>query len=165
MTRRINFFITGAILIILGVITINYPLEAIMSAGFFIGLGLIASGINYFTGFKFLRLKRFLVWGVLDIAAGVIMLLQPGITAFIMPFVIAFWLFTEGVARTCTAFWLGGAGIQGWKFILLNGLLLIACAVLMCISPLNSALSVMAVLSGILMVSGLFVIFEGLITL
>ncbi len=165
MSRRINFFITGAILIILGVITINHPLEAIMSVGFFMGLGLIASGINYFTGFKFLRLKRFLVWGVLDIIAGLIMLLQPGISAFIMPFVIAFWLFTEGVARTCTAFWLGGANVQGWKFILINGLLLIGCAVLMCVSPLNSALSVMGVLAGILVFSGVFVIFEGLITL
>ncbi|MBQ9595710.1 MAG: DUF308 domain-containing protein [Synergistaceae bacterium] len=165
MSRRINFFITGVILIILGVITLHHPLEAIMSAGFFIGLGLIASGINYFTGFKFLKLKRFLVWGLLDLVAGVIMLLQPGISAFIMPFVIAFWLFTAGVARTCTAFWLGGASIPGWKFILINGLLLIACAVLMCISPLNSALSVMAVLSGILIVSGVFVIFEGFITL
>lgn len=160
---RINFFVTGAILIILGLITLYYPIEAIMSAGFFIGLGLIGSGINYFTGFKFLGLKRFLLWGVLDLISGVIMILQPGITAFIMPFVIAFWLFTEGIARTCTAFWLGGASIQGWKFMLINGLLLIAFAILMCISPLNSALSVMGVLAGVLITSGLFVIFEGYI--
>ena len=160
---RINFLITGLILIILGAVCMYYPVEAIMSAGFFIGLGLIASGINYFTGFVMLRLKRFLVWGLLDFIAGVVLMLQPGLSAFLLPFVIAFWLFTVGVSRTCTSFWLGGANIPGWRFMLIDGLLLIACAVLMCVSPLNSALSVMAVLSGVLIFSGVFIILEGYI--
>ena len=160
---RINFLVTGLILIILGAITLYYPVESIMSAGFFIGLGLIASGINYFTVFTFFRLKRFIVWGLLDLIAGVVLMLQPGLSAFIIPFVIAFWLFTVGVSRTCTSFWLGGANIPGWRFMLLNGLLLIACAVLMCVSPLNSALSVMGILSGVLIISGVFIILEGCI--
>ena len=160
---RINYIVTGIILIALGAMTLYYPLEAIMSAGFFIGLGLIASGINYFTGFTFFRLKRFIVWGLLDLVAGVVLMLQPGLSAFLLPFVIAFWLFSVGVSKTCTSFWLGGANIPGWRFMLLDGLLLIACAVLMCVSPLHSALSVMAVLSGVLIISGVSVILEGCI--
>ena len=43
---RTNYIITGVIQIILGVLTMRYPLEAIMSAGVIIGIGLVASGLN-----------------------------------------------------------------------------------------------------------------------
>ena len=42
---RTNYIITGVIQIILGVLTMRYPLEAIMSAGVIIGIGLVASRV------------------------------------------------------------------------------------------------------------------------
>ena len=158
---RWNFCITGIILIILGVLTFRYPVEAIMTAGFFIGCGLIASGLNYFSGWYFFRLKRFIALGLLDLLAGVIMILQPGLSAFLMPFVIGLWLLSTGIARTCAAFWLGGAKIQGWWYMLLNGLVLIISALLMCASPLISAISIMYLLAGILIIDGILEIVEG----
>ena len=160
---RINFYIDGIILIILGALTLRYPLEAIMSAGFIIGVGLVASGLNYFSGFYFFRIRRFIILGLLDIIAGAVMIIQPGLTAFIIPFIIAAWLFTTGITRTCAAFWLGGAEISGWWLVLINGITLILLAVLMCVSPLSSALSVMMILACVLIASGVLVILEGCI--
>ena len=162
-TSRINFYINGIILIILGCLSLNYPIEALMSAGFFIGLGLIASALNYFTGFYYFRLKRFIIWGILDLIAGILLFLQPGMTAFLIPFAVAFWLFTVGVSRACAALWLGGGKIPGWWVMLLNGIALIILALLMSLSPVVSALSVMMVLGCGLIIEGVLAIAEGCI--
>ena len=154
-------YITGAILILLGILAFMRPVSALVSVGFFIGCGLVASGINHFTGFYFFRLKRFIALGLLDIIVGVIMILQPGITAFFIPFMLASWLFTTGIARTCAAFWLGGAKIQGWWLMLINGIALIISSLLVCASPLISALSVMMIFAIVLIVAGVLVILEG----
>ncbi|MBQ7266809.1 MAG: DUF308 domain-containing protein, partial [Synergistaceae bacterium] len=60
---RANFFITGAILIVLGILMLRYPIEAIMSAGIILGFGLIASGINHVSGWYFFRFRRFIAMG------------------------------------------------------------------------------------------------------
>ena len=160
---RISFYINGIILILLGCLSLSHPEEALMSAGFFIGIGLIASALNYFTGFYYFRLKRFIIWGILDLIAGVLLFLQPGMTAFLIPFAIAFWLFTVGISRSCAALWLGGGKISGWWVMLFNGIALIILAFLMSLSPIVSALSVMMVLGCGLIAAGVLVIAEGCI--
>jgi len=161
MRTRWNFYVTGIILIFLGILTFRYPLEALMTAAFFIGCGLTASGINYFSGWFFFRLNRFLFLGLLDLIAGIIMIIQPGLGAFFMPFVIGLWLLSIGLARICTAFWLGGAKVHGWQIMLLNGIALIISALLVCASPLVSSISLMIILSCVLIASGIFTITEG----
>ena len=154
-------YITGAILIALGIFAFTRPMNALVSVGFFIGCGLVASGINHFTGFYLFRLKRFIALGLLDILIGVVMILQPGITAFFIPLILALWLFSTGMARTCSAFWLGGAKIRGWWLMLINGIALIISALLVFASPLISAISVMMILGCVLLVAGVLVIAEG----
>ena len=158
---RLNSYITGIILIILGVLTFCYPLEAIMTAGFFIGCGLVASALNYFSGWYFFRLNRFIVFGLVDLTAGIIMIFQPGLSAFFMPFVIGLWLFAEGIAKICAAFWLGGAKIRGWWIMLLGGVLLIISALFVCASPLISSISLMLALACVFVVAGVSSIIEG----
>ena len=160
---RVNLWITGGILIAVGALMMRYPIEAILSAGIILGIGLIASGINDVSGWYFFGLRRFLVMGIIDIIAGLVMVIQPGISAFILPFVIGMWLLSEGISRTCAAFWLGGAEIPGWWFVLIGGLAMIAFAVMMFVSPLSSTFSVMMILSGVLIASGVLAIVEGFV--
>ena len=156
-------FITGAIFIALGVLTLKYPLSAIMTVGTFIGSGLVVSGINYLSGFWFFRFKRFILLGVLDIIAGSLMIARPGITSFVLPFVIGLWLFMEGISRMGVSLWLGGAKIKGWWLMLLNGIILVALSALMCASPLVGTLSIMLVLACALIASGVLAVLEGII--
>ena len=160
---RWNYCITGIILIVIGVLTMRYPLEAIMSAGVIIGFGLLASGVNYFSAYYFFGLKRFILLGLLDFVMGVYMIVQPGITAFIIPFVMAAWLLTTGIYRIGVSLWLGGAKISGWWLMLLNGIVLIVLSGLMCAAPLSTAFSVMFMLAGVLIASGVLSIVEGFI--
>lgn len=161
--RRIHMFITGAILIALGVLTLKYPLSAIMTVGTFIGIGLVVSGINYLSGFWFFRFKRFILLGLLDIIAGSLMIARPGITSFVLPFVIGLWLFMEGISRMGVSLWLGGAKVKGWWLMLLNGAILIALSALMCASPIVGSLSIMMVLACALIASGVLAVLEGII--
>ena len=158
---RWNFYITGGILILLGALTFFYPLEAIMTVGLFIGCGLVASGLNYFSGFYFFGLKRFIALGLLDFIAGVIMIAQPGISAFFMPYVIGLWFLLTGISRMCAAFWLGGAEVRDWWYMLIDGIALIIFAFAMFAAPLISSISLMMLLAGILIASGVLSIFEG----
>ncbi len=141
----------------------RYPLEAIMSAGFFIGIGLLMSGINYFSAYYFFGLKRFILLGLLDFIMGVYMIIQPGITAFIIPFVMAAWLLTTGISRVGLSLWLGGAKISGWWLMLINGIVLIILAGLMTAAPLSTAFSVMMILAGVLIASGVLELLEGFV--
>ncbi|MBR1437304.1 MAG: hypothetical protein IJ587_02085, partial [Synergistaceae bacterium] len=61
------------------------------------------------------------------------------------------------------SFWLGGAGIPGWWIVLVSGLAMILFAVMMCVSPLSSTFSVMMILSGVLIASGVLAVLEGFI--
>ena len=161
--RRVNLFITGAILIALGALTLKYPLSAIMTVGTFIGIGLVASGLNYFSGFWFFGFKRFILLGLLDIIAGTLMIARPGITSFVLPFVIGLWMFMTGISRIGVSLWLGGANVKGWWMMLLNGIVLTVLSALMCASPLVGALSIMMVLAWSLIAYGVLAVLEGII--
>ena len=162
---RINCFITGAILIVLGGLAFFRPVEALVTVGFFMGIGLIASGINYFSAFYFFGLKRFILLGLLDFIAGLYMAFQPGAAALVIPFVIGMWLVSAGFSRVGISLWLGGARVSGWWLMLLNGIVLVVLGALMFASPLNVSLSVMLmmILAGTLAVEGVLTILEGCI--
>ena len=92
---------------------------------------------------------------------GVYMIAQPGVTAFVIPFVMAMWLLMEGVSRVGVSLWLGGAKVSGWWLMLLNGIVLILLAGLMTAAPLSAAFSVMMILAGVLIASGVLAVIEG----
>ena len=156
-----NSYIAGILLIILGIITLFNPIEQLMTVSLIIGIGLVISAFNNFEGFYHLRLKRFIVLGIIDLISGVVMIFQPGITAFLIPFVVGAWLFSNGMTKICSAFWLGGAGISGWWLMLLNGIVLVIFSLAVCASPLFSAVSIMMLLSIELIVAGILIISEG----
>ena len=159
---RVNLWVTGAILIVLGVMMMRYPVEAIMSAGMILGVGLLMTGVNHVAGWYMFGLRRLLAFGFLDIVAGLVMVIQPGISAFLFPFVIGLWLLSAGLSRTCAGFWLGGAEMPGWWMVLVGGLAMVAFAVMMFVAPLSSTFSVMMILSGVLVASGVLAVVEGL---
>ena len=160
---RTNYIITGIILIALGALTLRYPLEAILTAGFMIGIGLIASGLNYFSAFYFFGLRRFILLGAIDFVIGLFMAVQPGSGALIIPLVMALWLASTGFSRVGVSLWLGGASVRGWWLMLIDGICLILLAGLIGASPLISTLSVMLILAGCLLSSGVLSILEGCI--
>ena len=158
---RWHYYIAGAISILLGLLTLRYPLMAIMTVGFFMGIGLIITGLDYFSAYYFFGLKRFILLGLIDFIMGIYMTVQPGVTAFIIPFAVGLWLFTAGISRIGVSLWLGGAGVRGWWLMLIYGLGLVVMAVLMVASPFTGAPALMLLLAFDLIASGILAVIEG----
>ena len=163
---RWTLYITGAILILLGLWSLRYPVEALLSLAFFLGLGFCVSGVNYivpclFRGNGEVYPWWFIIFGILDLMIGAVMLGRIGLTAFMLPLFVAAWLVFAGVARILTSFRLKALGLSRWWLTLLNGVIIILLSCLMTASPLVAGLSVVMILSGTLIAKGLLLIMEG----
>ncbi|MBR1672545.1 MAG: DUF308 domain-containing protein [Fretibacterium sp.] len=163
---RWTLYITGGILILLGLWTLRYPVEALLSLAFFLGLGFCLSGVNYIVPCLFRRGECvypwwFLIFGILDLITGAVMLGRIGLTAFMLPLFVAAWLIFAGIARILTSFRLRRLALPRWWLMLLNGVAVILLGCLMTASPLVGGLSVVMALAGSLIAKGLLVIMEG----
>ncbi|MBQ9565381.1 MAG: DUF308 domain-containing protein [Synergistaceae bacterium] len=169
---RWTLYVKGGILIALGLWSLTYPLEALLSLAFALGLGFCLSGISHLVPCftlrgSFLYPRWFLLLGILDLLIGFIMLTRLGITAFMIPVAAGGWLFFTGLVRVGTAVRLRSITIDGvrvfprWWLLLLSGLALTVFACYLCASPLLGALSVVVVLGGGLVVSGVLHLIEG----
>jgi uncharacterized membrane protein HdeD (DUF308 family) len=89
-----------------------------------------------------------LILGLTALAAGVAMLVWPGVTARVMAVLLGIWLLVAGIARVLSAFWSGrGVGAQVLSGIV--GLLLIAAGVA-CLRDLVKGLALLATIVALL---------------
>ena len=165
-TMRWTLYFTGALLIVLGFWAMTYPVGALMSLAFFLGIGFIAAGLNHLVPCFSLRgdpmcPRWMMLQGLLDLVVGVVMLTRIGLTAFMIPMVVACWFCFTGIVRIATSFRLKAVGLRGWWRMLLNGLLLVVCACLMAVSPFVAGLSVAFMMGSALVLSGIMMIVEG----
>ena len=87
-TLRWTLYFTGGILIVLGLWAMTYPVEALMSLAFSLGVGFVLAGINHLVPCFSLRgdpmyPRWMLVQGVLDLLIGIVMLMRLGVTAWV----------------------------------------------------------------------------------
>ena len=165
-TLRWTLYLTGGILILLGLWSLFYPLEALLSLAIYLGIGLCLSGVNHLLPCFSLRGEAlyprwFLFLGIMDLIVGVLMLTRIGLTAFMIPMVVAAWLCWIGLVRLVTCIRLRSLHLRGWWIMLLSSLALIACSCAMFLSPLVGWLSVVAILSSTLIAAGALNILEG----
>ena len=164
-TLRWTLYFTGGILIVLGLWAMTYPVEALMSLAFSLGVGFVLAGINHLVPCFSLRgdpmyPRWMLVQGVLDLLIGIVMLMRLGVTAFMIPIMVACWFSFIGVVRIATSFRLKSLGFGKWWAMLLNGLLLVVCASLMLASPFVGGISVALLMGSAFVASGLLIVWE-----
>ena len=164
-TLRWTLYFTGGILVVLGLWAMTYPIEALMSLALYLGIGFVLAGINHLVPCFSLRgdplYPRWLfVLGVLDILIGVVMLTRLGLTAFMIPIMVASWFSFTGLVRIVTSFRLRSLGFEKWWEMLLSGLLLAGCASLMLASPFVGGISVALLMGSAFVASGLLIIWE-----
>ncbi|NLL36995.1 MAG: hypothetical protein GX256_05680 [Fretibacterium sp.] len=165
-TMRWSLYFTGGVSVVLGLWALTYPVEALMSLAFFLGVGFILSGLNLLVPCFSLRgcpeYPRWLpFWSVADLLLGFLMLTRLGLTAFMIPVFLAVWLFFIGLVRIWGAFSVRRMGARGWWRMLLNGVLMLLAAAIMLSSPFLGVVSVGTVLGGLLVFKGLLVLSEG----
>lgn len=119
--------ITGALLVILGVVCLMHPGATLYSSSVLLGILTLASGISTF--FMWARIKYFMPTGnlllsaILQILMGIIFLNNSLLTAAALPIVFACWLFIEGTILAFRAFDFKAVNFKYWWVLLVFGIL------------------------------------------
>lgn len=147
----------GILAIVLGVVAVAWPqitlgAFVILFAVYALTAG-VADAVRAFSSEHVGRFIGFLVLGVLSVAAGVVALLWPGMTAVVLTLFVGAWAFVTGVTEVVVAFRRGEpAGERALSIA--SGVVSIALALVLAVRPDLGAV-------GLASVFGLFCIVRG----
>ncbi|MDR1731109.1 MAG: DUF308 domain-containing protein [Synergistaceae bacterium] len=165
-TMRWTLCTTGAILIVLGILSFFHSLETLFSLAFFVGAGFLITGVNHLIPWfsmkgSPLRPLWLLPQSVLDILLGLLMLIRPGLTAFMIPVALGCWILLMAFLRFFSAFQVRRAGLSRWWMMLLSAVALVFCGMMMIASPLAGVAVVTWLVGSSFIGAGLLAIAEG----
>jgi uncharacterized membrane protein HdeD (DUF308 family) len=100
------FIVRGVLAIVFGVLIVAWPVVGILTLAILFGIYMLADGIVSLILASTHKDRRgwLIFWGITGIAAGVVTLAWPAITAVVLLFVIAAWAFLAGIAQLVFAF-------------------------------------------------------------
>ncbi len=163
---KILTIIVGFLLIIVGVMALNRPVETMVSFAIFLGAAITASGIlnlvAYFTkSHAYPHPGWLLATGIFDILIGVLLLGNIGFTAASLPFILALWIMFAGVSRLAVSIDLKHAGFSKWWVMLTVGILGLILSIVILFMPTFGAAFFVAFIAIFMMYLGFSVLFQG----
>ena len=143
----------GAAALLFGVLALLWPLATIVVLAIMWGAFAFADGVfSLIAGWhlykKGVRWWPYLLYGVLGLAAGIVTLLWPGITAFVLLYIIAFWALFGGIAQIAAAVRLRKE-IEGEWFLILAGGISVLFGLLVLFRPVPEGIVAIAWMVGI----------------
>jgi uncharacterized membrane protein HdeD (DUF308 family) len=150
--------VRGALAILFGAFAIVWPVQTIVVLALLFGAYMLIDGLVVgFYGVWGHRAWWLVVQGVLGVAIGIVTLLIPSITIFVLIYLIAFWAILRGVAEIVMATRLGG--------MVSRELLLIGAGALSVLFGIAVVFFPSAGMVAIVWVIGLYAIFLGILML
>lgn len=134
------FTIIGILLLIAGFYTISNPLTSYLGLSLFFGGLIFINGIMEFS-FALSNRKHAHRWGwtlaagVFDIILGFILLLYPGLSMSVLPFIIGFYILLLGASLISYAFQLNALQVKRWGWVLAGGILTVLLGLSMIFNP------------------------------
>jgi hypothetical protein len=159
--------LTGVILICVGVWIMASPGAAYVSLSILFAIGILATGI-FETAFAVtVRLSLdgwgwILASGLLDIIIGAYLLMYPGITMTVLPFILGFWLVFRGFSGVGSAFDMKSYGASDWGWLLILAIAVIFFGFLVLAVPAFGVTNILLWTSISFIVAGVFRIFLAL---
>ncbi len=143
--------VKGIITFIFGIVALTLPLETLVFISRFFGLLVLASGLTLVI-FSLTRKTTYdrswkLTEGFIDITIGAVVLSYVSITSSILIALIAIWISFMGILQISNGYRLKSL-YNHWWFLILNGILAIAFAVLIFTQPAHGIFT-LAVLIGL----------------
>lgn len=162
--KWIGLALNGTVAIIIGLIFIFMPHQFITSIIKIIGLILAVSGAVMLF-FSFFRNKSkgalniyYIAQGIINLAIGIIMFVNPVLMIDFLLFVIGLWALAIGVFQVIYALRVRKVINSGF-FLLANGLMFIAIGLIMVIEPEFIITAMLAITGGIVGFLGLIILF------
>ncbi|MDR2919895.1 MAG: DUF308 domain-containing protein [Tannerella sp.] len=98
----------------------------------------------------------YLTSGIIDLLLGIFLVCYPGVTAVVLPFIIAFWIMFRGFAAIGFSIDLSRVGVKGWGWYLVFGILAILCSIAIIWQPAAGALASVYIVAFAFMFMGFF---------
>jgi len=100
------FIVRGVVAILFGILIVAWPIAGILTLAILFGIYVLADGIVSLMLASTHKDRRgwLIFWGITGIAAGVVALAWPAITAVVLFFIVAAWAFLTGIAQLVFAF-------------------------------------------------------------
>jgi uncharacterized membrane protein HdeD (DUF308 family) len=149
--------LTGVVIILFGIAALIWPGLTLATFIFLFGAQAIINGIAELVAtFRAISDRRtwwtHLVLGIVNVAAGIVVFVYPGLTALVLLWVIAFWAIALGIVEVVGSFSTGQA------MLLVTGLISIAVGFILLANPGTGALAYVFLI-------GVFAIVRGIVLL
>lgn len=154
--------------LVLGILFIGFsfllmftPLESYIALSIAFSIIMFVSGIFEII-FSISNRKTSSIWGwylasgIIDLLIGFYLMLNPGISMIIIPFIVAFWLMFKGFSGIGYAINLQRYKIKNWGWTLALGILAILCSIAIIWQPIAGALSVVYMIAYAFLFVGIF---------
>lgn len=155
----------GILAILFGLAAFILPGITLLTLILLFGVYAIADGvIAIWTGFS--RTKEssrwwmFLLEGLLDIGAGIVALVWPGLATLVLIYIIASWAVFTGVLEIVAAVRLRNEITNEW-FLALGGVLSIGVGILLFLQPAAGGLAIVWIMAGYALLFGILLVILG----
>ncbi len=149
--------IKGIVMILLALLILSSPGGALMTVAIYLGIGFLITGIVIvMRGFALRKTNDNWGWavfeGALDIILGYIILINPLVTAELLPFIIGFWATFYGIMLVINAF----SKKDNRMMKILSGIIIVLLGSLIMHNPLFIGLSIAIWAGVLLMIVGIY---------
>lgn len=135
----------GILMALFGIIALVSPGIALLTLIWLFGFYALLDGITAIVIGVRTRGEPHWVWtvvqGVVSVLAGIVALVWPGVTAFALLFVVAFWAIMLGVGEIFAAFTSRRSGSGAWGWTLAAGVLNVVFGIVLLIWPATGILT------------------------
>jgi uncharacterized membrane protein HdeD (DUF308 family) len=156
-----SLLLRGLAAIIFGILIVLFPGAALQTfIILFAAYALVDGVFTIITALQNRNQERWwvhLLEGIVSVAAGILALVYPGITAFVMLYIIAFWAVVTGVLEVWAAIQLRKE-IEGEFWLGLSGVLSILFGVLLILFPGTGILTVLWLVSAYAIIFGVVMV-------
>lgn len=134
------FTVIGILLLLAGFYTVSNPLTSYLGLSVFFGGLIFVNGIMELS-FAIGNRNRLHHWGwtlaagILDVVLGFVLLIYPGLSMSILPFIVGFYVLLLGASLSSYAIQLNNLEVKGWGWVLAGGMLTILFGLSMIFNP------------------------------
>ncbi len=98
----------------------------------------------------------YLASGIIDLLLGIFLICYPGLTAIIIPLILAFWIMFRGFTAIGLSIDFSKMGVKGWGWYLVFGILAVLCSIAIIWQPAAGILASVYIVAFAFMFMGFF---------
>lgn len=151
----------GVLFIIISIYLMFAPLASYIALSILFSVSMFVSGV-FEIAFAFSNRGNISSWGwylaggIIDLILGVFLMINPGLSMSVLPFVLAFWLMFRGFSATGYSMDLKRYGTRNWGWYMAFGILAILCSIGIIWQPGIGAFTLVYMIAYALLIIGIF---------